>query len=168
MSEAKTRIDIFNQRVRNNPVLATLIVVGTLVIALSSFTDATKNLFNLITLDGRPEINKSWKAEVSYDWQKAKYDEIFTFRGDGEEIYGTASFLGKKKSIIEGTIKKDKLMFITKTPEILGSEEPKMSIHRYRGKYSGDQIKFIMQTEGGYSEHVPIEFTAEIMPDNEN
>ncbi len=110
MSEAKTRIDIFNQRVRNNPVLATLIVVGTLVIALSSFTDAAKNLFNLITLDGRPEINKSWKAEVSYDWQKAKYDEIFTFRGDGEEIYGTASFLGKKKSIIEGTIKKDKLI----------------------------------------------------------
>ena len=166
MNEAKTKIDRFNQRVRNNPVLATLIIVGTLIIALSTFTDAAKNLLNLITLDTRPDINKSWEAEVTYDWQNAKYVETFTFRGDGEELYGTASFLGSKKGILEGIIKKDKLLFITKTQEILESEEPKTSIHRYRGKYLGDQIEFIMQTENGYSEHEPIEFTAKRMPDN--
>ena len=166
MNEAKTKIDRFNQRVRNNPVLATLIIAGTLIIALSTFTDAAKNLLNLITLDTRPDINKSWEAEVTYDWQNAKYVETFTFRGDGEELYGTASFLGSKKGILEGIIKKDKLLFITKTQEILESEEPKTSIHRYRGKYLGDQIEFIMQTENGYSEHEPIEFTAKRMPDN--
>ena len=168
MNEAKTKIDRFNQRVRNNPVLATLIIVGTLIIALSTFTDAAKNLLNLITLDTRPDINKSWEAEVTYDWQNAKYVETFTFRGDGEELYGTATHLGSRKGILEGTIKKDKLLFITKTQEILGSKEPKTAIHRYRGKYLGDQIEFIMQTENGYSEHEPVEFTAKRMPDNVN
>ena len=71
---------------------------------------------------------------------------------------------GAKKGILEGIIKKDKVFFITKTQEILGSKEPKISIHRYQGKYLGDQIKFIMQTENGYSEHIPIEFTAKRMP----
>ena len=168
MNEPKTRIDRFNQRVKNNPVLATLIFVGTLIIALSTFTDAAKNLLNLINLDTRPDINRSWKAEVTYDWQNARYVETFTFRGDGEELYGTASFLGGKKGILEGIIKKDKLFFITKTQEVLGPKEPKISIHRYRGKYLGDQIKFIMQTENGYSEHIPIEFTAKRMPNKEN
>jgi TIR domain len=32
--------------------------------------------------------------------------------------------------------------------------------HRYRGRVFGDEIKFVMQTEGGFSEHLPIEFTA--------
>lgn len=168
MNEPKTQIDKFNQRVRNNPILATLIIIGTLIIALSTFTDAAKNLLNLMTLDTRPDINRIWKAEVTYDWQNAKYVETFTFRGDDEELYGTASFLGSKKAILEGVIKKDKLLFITKTSEILDSEEPKISIHRYQGKYSGDQIEFIMQTENGYSEHEPIEFTAKRMPNNSN
>ncbi|RKZ64206.1 MAG: hypothetical protein DRQ44_09430 [Gammaproteobacteria bacterium] len=160
MSEVKSPIDRFNQRVRNNPVLATLIIVGSLIIALSTFTDAAKNLLSLIALDTRPDINRSWKAEVTYDWQNAKYMETFTFRGDGEELYGTASFLGKKRGILEGVIKKDKLLFITKTQEVLGDKEPRTSIHRYRGKYSEDRIEFIMQTENGYSEHEPVEFTA--------
>lgn len=160
MNETKTQIDRFNQRVRNNPVLATLIIVGSLIIALSTFTDAAKNLLSLITLDTRPDINRSWKADVTYDWQNARYMETFTFRGDGEELYGTATFLGTKKGILEGVIKKDKLLFITKTQEVLEDKEPRTSIHRYRGKYSGDQIEFIMQTENGYSEHEPVEFTA--------
>ena len=164
MNEAKTKIDRFNQRVRNNPILATLIIAGTLIIALSTFTDAAKNLLNLLVVDTRPDINRSWKAEVTYDWQNARYAETFTFRGDGEELYGTASFLGTKKGILEGTIKKDKLLFITKTQEILDSEEPRISVHRYRGKYIGDRIEFIMQTEGGYSDHEAIEFTAKRTP----
>ena len=153
-----------NQRLKNNPVLATLIIAGSIIIALSTFTDAAKNLLNLVTLDTRPDINSSWKAEVTYDWPNAKYVETFSFRGDGDELYGTASHLGSKKGILEGTIKQDKLLFITKTQEILGSKEPKTSIHRYRGKYLGDKIKFILQTESGYSEHVAIEFTAKRVP----
>ena len=61
-----------------------------------------------------------------------------------------------------------KILVITKSQEILESEAPKVSIHRYQGKYSGDQIKFVMQTEGGYSEYVPVEFTANRMTEKDN
>ena len=168
MNEPKSRVERFNQRIRNNPVFAALIVIGTLIIALSAFTDAAKNLLDLITLDVRPDINGNWEAEVNYDWNNASYVEKFNFRGDGEELYGTASFLGSKKSILDGVVKKDKLLFNTKSRQILGSEESKVSIRHYRGKYSAGQIKFVLQTEGGYSEHVPIEFTANRVPDNKN
>lgn len=94
MNEPKTRFDRFNLRIKNNPIVASLIILGTIVIALSTFTNAAKNLWDLVITEPRPDINGEWKAEVTYDWQNAKYSETFTFGGDGEEVYGTASFLG--------------------------------------------------------------------------
>ena len=113
--------------------------------------------------DLRPAINGAWKAEVTYDWPNADFVEKFDFQGEGDEVYGTASFLGKRRSILEGRIEKDRLRFITRTREFLGggSQNPKDVVHRYHGKFLGREIKFVMQTEGGYSEHVPIEFTAQ-------
>jgi hypothetical protein len=33
-------------------------------------------------------------------------------------------------------------------------------VHRYRGEALDNEIRFFMITEGGYSEHIPIEFIA--------
>ncbi len=111
--------------------------------------------------DRRPDINGVWEADVTYDWPNARYVERFDFRGEGDDVYGSASFLGKRRGILEGRIEKDRLRFITRTQEVLGDwQNPKDVVHRYRGKFTGDEIEFVMQTEGGYSEHIPIEFTA--------
>jgi len=130
--------------------------------ALSESADAAKKTSALSTADIRPDINGEWEADVTYDWQNARYIEKFDFRGTGDEVYGTASFLGGKKAILEGTIRKDGLRFITKTQEFLGGDRKnaKDVVHHYRGEFLGSEIKFIMQTEGGYSEHIPIEFIA--------
>jgi len=127
-------------------------------------------LFFVLALisDTRPDINGEWVAEVTYDWKNAQYTEKFIFLGDGDEVYGTASFLGKKRGILEGRIKKDKLQFITITQETMDSLPGRDSIHEYRGRILGDEMKFIMQSKGGYSEHIPIEFIAKKMPDKEN
>ena len=116
--------------------------------------------------DQRPAINGTWEAEVTYDWPNARYVEKFDFRGEGGEVYGTASFLGKKRAIREGRIEKGRLRFITRTRELLGgdSQNPEDVVHRYRGKFLENGIKFVMHTEGGYSEHIPIEFTAKRQP----
>ncbi len=164
MNERRTRSDRFYSRIKNNPIVASLIVLGTIVIALSTFTDAAKNLVGLVVNETRLDINGEWKAEVTYDWKNARSAETFTFNGDLDEVYGTASFLGTKRGIVEGKIKKDKFQFITKTQEVLGSREPRDVIHHYRGKVLGDRIMFSMQTSGGYSEHIPIEFTADRVP----
>ena len=86
---------------------------------------------------------------------------LLDFQGEGQDVYGTASFLGKRRGILEGRIEKDRLRFITRTQEVLGDwQNPKDVVHRYRGKFTGNAIEFVMQTEGGYSEHIPITFTA--------
>ncbi len=97
-----------------------------------------------------------------------KYTETFIFKGEGDEVYGTASFLGKKRGILEGKIRKDKLQFITITGETLGSQPERDSIHDYRGRILGDEMKFIMQTKGGYSRQIPIEFIAKKEPNKAN
>ncbi len=116
--------------------------------------------------DMRPDINGEWRADVTYNWLNARYIEKFYFRGKGEEVYGTASFLGTKRGILEGSIRKNVLQFITRTKEFRGadSKNPRDSVHHYRGALLGKDIKFIMQTESGYSEHVPIDFIAKKVP----
>jgi hypothetical protein len=37
-------------------------------------------------------------------------------------------------------------------------------VHRYDGAWAGDQIRFVMQTEGGLSDHRPVEFVAHRVP----
>lgn len=160
--------DKFNWWIRNNKLAATLIVIGTVIIALSTFTDAAQNLLGLFSQDKRPEINGIWSAEVNYDWANAGYTETFVFEGEGEELHGTATFLKRKNIIAEGSLRNGRLEFITKTSEITSSwneGESRESIHRYSGKIAGDSIQFIMQTEGGYSLHSPIEFTAHKVAD---
>ena len=135
--------------------------------ALGETENAAQSSSGLSTENLRPDINGSWEADVTYDWPNARYVEKFYFRGEEDEVFGTASFLGRKRGILEGSIRGNRLRFIVRTQEYLGadSNNPKDTVHRYRGKLLGSEIKFSMQTEGGYSEHLPIEFIAKKVPD---
>jgi len=161
MKQPNTRFDRLNGQIKNNPVVAVLLILGTIVIALSTFTNAAKNLWTLRGPDTRPDINGDWAADVTYDWANAGYSEIFTFGGEGEQLQGTASLRGRKRGILEGTVKGDRLQFSSKTQEVLGDwNNPRDVLHRYQGRILHDEITFVMQTEGGLSPHVPVEFTA--------
>ena len=161
MNESKTQFGGLISRIKNNPIVASLILLSSIVIALSTFTDAMRNLWGLVVKETRPDINGEWQAEVTYDWPNARYVEMFTFRGGGDEVYGTASFLGIKRGILSGRISKDKVRFTTKSQEFVGDgSEQRDVIRRYEGRIIGDKIEFSLQTEGGNSGHVPIEFTA--------
>lgn len=161
--QPQTQIEKWTSKIKNNPLVASLLLLGTVVTALSSFTDAAKHLMTLVVKETRPAINGEWKADVSYDWN-AQYPETFSIKGEGNEVYGTASFLKVKRGILEGHIIKNKLQFITKTQEVSGEQTPKETVHRYSGSIDGEHIKFTMQTEGGDSEHKPIEFVAQRVP----
>jgi hypothetical protein len=138
--------------------------------ALSEITGAAKNTSGLLIQEIRSDINGKWEADVAYDWPNARYVEKFDFHGEGNEVHGTASFLGRKKGILEGSIRKNGLRFIIRTQESLDgdSKNSRDVVHRYRGELLGNGIKFIMQTEGGYSEHIPIEFIAKKVQNNAN
>jgi len=98
----------------------------------------------------------NWSAEVTYDWGD-KYTERFSFTVDGHAVSGTASFLGVRRGIVDGSVNGDRVVFKTRTEELGGA--PSGLEHRYSGTMTGDTIGFTMQTEGG-SSSVPIQFTA--------
>ena len=110
---------------------------------------------------GRAAVNGRWQAEVVYDWPNARYAERFEFAGDGEALQGSASFLRLGRGILEGRVGPAGLSFVTRSREQLGNDNAGLETsHRYRGRLVGDELQFVMQTEGGYSAHRPIEFVA--------
>ena len=111
---------------------------------------------------GRPAINGNWVAQARYDWPNADYTERFTFDGEGRDLHGKAGFLGSYRGIVEGRVEPaGNLTFLTRSHEQLGSGAPKETTHRYRGKLTRDSLRLVMQTEGGFTEHVPVEFKAQ-------
>jgi len=108
----------------------------------------------------RAAVNGRWQAHVVYDWPGAEYDETFEFDGQGAELYGSASFLGRVRLGIEqGRVDGDRLAFVTRSRESSGSAEREVT-HRYRGQLVGDELRLVLQTEGSFSAHVPVKFSA--------
>lgn len=160
MTQPESSIDRIMARIRANPVVALLLVLSSLVIALSSFTDAARNLLALLPQPDSARIEGAWQATVVYDWDNARYDEQFDFKVEAGEVRGTASFLGAKRAIVEGVLEGSKLKFHTRTRQTLNGENERESTHQYRGEFIDEQIHFTMLTVGGYTDHLPIEFTA--------
>lgn len=156
MTGSRTQFERISAKIKNNKIVAIIIFIGTVVIAVSTFTNAARNLMDFMVIETRPALNGEWKAEVSYDWPNAVYSETFVFNGGGDEIYGTASFLGYARGIVEGTVDGGSLQFTTQT-----EDDGRTAVHHYRGSIAGDEIWFTMQTKGGSSEHIPIEFRAQ-------
>jgi len=76
-------------------------------------------------------------------------------------VLGTASFLGVRRGIQDGTLNGDRVLFSTTTQVCTGDcSDAKNLVHRYRGRISGDAITFsYTQIEEGRAD-APIEFTA--------
>lgn len=159
MPEIKSPVAKILDRIKQNPVIASVLTLLTVVSALSAFTEASQHLWDMIP-DARPNLNGIWIAEVTYDWQSKPFQERFLFNDMGDKIMGTASFLQVQRAISDGKLQKNKLTFITKTQEAVGNNGMKEATHLYRGEIQQNKIVFVMQTEGGFSSHVPIEFVA--------
>jgi hypothetical protein len=159
MSQTTSPLAKILDRIKQNPVIASILTLLTVITALSAFTEASKHLWDMIP-DTHPNLSGTWIAEVKYDWQNKPFQESFIFNDMGDKIMGTASFLQVQRAISEGKLQKNKLTFITKTQEEIGNAGMKETTHIYRGEIQQNQIIFVMQTEGGFSSHVPIEFVA--------
>lgn len=118
--------------------------------AIPSAVDRSPAAAALLDVAGR------WQAEVVYDWPNARYVERFVFSTDGGELHGSASFLGVPRGVVEGRLEPAALRFATRTSETGGGE----AVHRYVGRLNGTELRFVMQTEGGSTSHVPVEFVA--------
>ncbi len=105
-----------------------------------------------------------WEATVKYDWGDT-YHEWFDFEVDGQELSGSAGFLGNRKgqgrAIWDGKIAGDRISFMTKTLSSLGGDDKTYEDkHYYKGTVKGDEIVFTMVTDSSTESHTPIHFTA--------
>lgn len=106
------------------------------------------------------EIDGEWSAEVEYDWGDT-HQEDFALNYDGTEVLGTASYLGRKRAVFDGQVTGSRISFITRTQQTISSDNTvREVVHHYTGQVDGDRIQFTLRSEGGYTEHVPITFTA--------
>jgi hypothetical protein len=101
-----------------------------------------------------PAIDGVWTAQVIYPW--ATHRETFDFRVEEGKIHGTASFLGLPRAIEEGTVAGQKVSFLTRAEQLLGTEQTSFE-NRYDGSIADRGILFILTDTRG---NVPVEFTA--------
>jgi hypothetical protein len=110
------------------------------------------------------DVAGHWSAHVKYDWGDA-YNEVFEFKLRNGQVRGTAGFLQFPRIIEDGRLQGRWLTFLTHTNETLGDEPAKEATNRYEGEVTReggkDRIRFTLETTGGYSSHVPVEFVAQ-------
>lgn len=110
------------------------------------------------TKNGAEAIEGTWKAKVTYGWG-ATQEETFRLRVSGDEVSGSAGFLGIPRAIVAGSLEPGRLVFLTRSESVEGSSTYVLT-HRYRGSLEGDAIRFVLATEGGVSAREPVEFVA--------
>ena len=165
MMAEKTRFDKIFVAIKNNPALAILIALGSIVIALSTFTNAARNLLSLISNE-KTDVTGRWKTpELSNQFQKnQKWTFIFEFDVKDSTLLGTITLTpigdnrSYKKGILGGEIKGNNISFYTQETAWMGSEK-----HVYKnlfyGTISNGEIEFIQNSDrqGGF---IPQKFIA--------
>ena len=106
----------------------------------------------------------TWEAAVKYDWGDS-YKEVFDFQVSGQQLSGTAGFLGSRRGqgrpIWDGKIMGDQISFMTKTlTSLSGDEKTYEDKHYYKGTVKGDTIDFTMVTDSSVEQHTAIHFIA--------
>lgn len=179
MAEPKTRFDKIVIRIKNNPILALVIVLGTIIISIATFTDAVKSLFSLIIREPAPiDISGQWVTDIltnRFD-ENDTYRLFFNFKAEEHLLSGTMRKVASRsdgydydirKGIMDGKIKGDKISFyiqeayIETVPRNSPQEFPTTKTVPYKvfypGTVSDDEIHFMRQDERG---HPPEKFTA--------
>jgi hypothetical protein len=99
-----------------------------------------------------------WRAQVKYSWGDS-HNEVFNFKVDQNEVFGTATYVGGARGVLDGRIEGNRITFTTKSQTLLGDKRYEEK-HQYRGRLSGNTIEFILQTDSGYDSRPPEMFTA--------
>lgn len=95
-----------------------------------------------------------WVGEVTYSWGDRHREEFF-FQPEGDRLFGTASFLGRKRGIEEGRVDGERISFVIRFEDDAsgGARERK---NYYWGRIEGGQIQLRLQDDRGSP---PLEWT---------
>ena len=169
--DAKDLVDVLHGTLHGTRVMPTGASVKRLTPALLIFAVVIAGavswlLLNRHKVSAEPSVNVAgeWEATVKYDWGDT-YHELFDFEVSGQQLSGTAGFLGSPKGkgrpIWDGKIAGDQISFMTKTlTSLSGDEKTYEDKHYYKGTVKGDVIDFTLVTDSSVEQHTPVHFTA--------
>jgi hypothetical protein len=96
MMAEKTRFGKNFVKIKDNPVLAVIIALGVIVIALSSFTNAARNLLGLLSKEKeRANVTGTWKTRALTNQFNPKQKWTFT---------PANSLVGNRKNALQGSV----------------------------------------------------------------
>lgn len=103
-----------------------------------------------------------WLAKVSYPWQ-AEVSERFELERDGDDFYGTGTFLAAEHPLENIELLDDGVKFSLRSEALMGDERRQIT-HNYRVRQEGDTLQVRMQSSGGFNDGPPLRFTARRAP----
>ena len=163
----KTRFDKIFVKIKNNPVLAVIIALGVIVIALSSLTNAARNLLDLFSKEkASANVTGTWKTPPFPNQFDKKQKLMFTFEFDakGTTLHGTLTLTrladnsSYPKGIREGKIEGNNITFYTQETALSGREWVDYKDLFY-GTVSNGEIAFIQNSDRPW-EFIPQKFVA--------
>ena len=151
-------------RIKRNPLLSLLILLGSFLIGLSSFTDATKNLLGLFTKDRVVDVTGTWTSDVlTNPFNHTDTSRlIFRFERNGNALQGTVRETATDKSytyvreILGGVIDGKRVSF--RRPDTVNSidanGEPIQQNYNdfFSGEFSGNELHLTWESDrsGGF------------------
>ncbi|MGH9142806.1 MAG: toll/interleukin-1 receptor domain-containing protein [Vicinamibacterales bacterium] len=105
-----------------------------------------------------PDVSGRWVADVRYD-SGGDHSEVFVLRFNEGRLSGTASYLGVARSLVQGEVNGSRVSFSTRSEEVAGSDS-RQAEHKYSGAFKDDELRLSLQTDGGFSSHVPVDIVA--------
>jgi hypothetical protein len=89
--KSESRVDQLITRLKNNPILAILIIFGLAVISIGSFTDALTRIAGMVPKVHQPDVTGYWRSEALKDIRtNLEFAYTFDLKADDAHVYGTA------------------------------------------------------------------------------
>jgi hypothetical protein len=172
-----TRFDRIISRIKNNPILSLVLLLGTIVIVLATFTDASMKLLSLIGKRHTVvDVSGRWTSGIITDLDTNDAVKLsFEFQRQGDMLLGvvretwTSGYHGTYR-ILDGIINKNSISFRTEhglcrwltKHDALGGHVEREKVDSYNklyyGTVSSDEIKFTIQGTGSSPFSEIIEF----------
>jgi len=161
-----SRIDDVVKRIKRHPVVALALILSTIVVGLSSFTNAARNLLGLLPDEATADVSGRWSTEEldnQYDKSK-RYRLIFDLKARDGLLLGTLQIVqannqgAHTKALREGHIEGHEIEFHTLERSVSGQEEIQFKDF-YSGTVDGLEIRFVRDSDRPW-EFMPQEFVA--------
>ncbi|MGZ4958206.1 MAG: hypothetical protein ACXV7J_03045 [Methylomonas sp.] len=167
MSNATTRVDKFLARLKNNPFAASLIVMGTILIALATFTDSMRKLLDVF--QSRNSLmacrTDQWTTQAIQNPYSEDDRFCYTFKltAIGNQLTGSlrqTSLKGRydiNNPIDDGSTDGEQVYFVVDEVWVEGGKREIRVRRSFKGNIVGNNIHFVETNNQG---QMPREFIA--------